>query len=56
MNLSFLSVVHCPPRARVPAPLSNAERLRALRAAMPAVVGNSVFHFRPKTQRKQPIR
>lgn len=51
-TLAHLSITHCPPRASVPAPMSNADRLRMLRAALPAVVGNAVFRFptKPATQ------
>lgn len=40
MTLTHLSLVHVPPRTSVPAPLSNADRLREFRAAAEPVIGN----------------
>lgn len=39
--LTFLSLTHVPPRASVPAPLSNADRLRVFRAVAEPVLGNA---------------
>lgn len=39
--LTRLSLIHCPPRAPVPAPPTNEERLHAYRSQLPAVSANS---------------
>jgi hypothetical protein len=39
--LTFLSLAHCPPREPVPAPLSNADRVRMFRAVVEPALANA---------------
>jgi hypothetical protein len=56
--LTFLSLTHVPPRMPVPAPLSNADRLRVFRAVAEPVIGNGWrwTHLPKSPQRLAPAR
>ena len=56
MNLAYLSLAHCPPRAEVPSPPTPEQRLRAFRELHAPILGNNVFRFPTPTQPALPAK